>query len=109
MDGQLEHLAVKGCGTGVHQIYWCEHYDQESETTCLFVCNFRHEEWPDHEAVLLEARGARARICPRCLILITVHRHYHAMKVESIIPLMAEASQASQGTLDREDSIKIRK
>jgi hypothetical protein len=75
----------------------------------MFVCNFRHEELPDDYAVLLEAGGARAMICPRCLILIAVHRRYHRMRVESIIPLMAEASGAGQGTLNREAPIKLRK
>jgi len=79
------------------------------ETSTIFVCNFRHEEWPDYGMDLLEAPGARARICPRCLILITVHRYNHGMKVESIIPLMGELSRTGQGTLDREDPIKIRK
>jgi hypothetical protein len=75
----------------------------------MFVCNFRHEELPDDCAVPLEAASARATVCPRCLILMAVHRRYHRMKVESIIPLMAEASGSSQGTLVREGSIKLRK
>jgi len=75
----------------------------------MFVCSFRHEELPDDCAVPLEAGSARATVCPRCLILMVVHQRYHRMKVESIIPLIAEASGASQGTLVRENSINFRK
>ncbi len=57
----------------------------------LFVtCAFRHEETPDNNMVELEAKGRSARVCPRCLILITVHRRYHHMNLESLIPQMAD-------------------
>ncbi len=56
----------------------------------LVTCAFRHEEIPDYAIVEIDASGASTRICPRCLILITVHRRIHHMKLEKIIPEMAE-------------------
>ncbi len=56
----------------------------------LVTCAFRHEEIQDTASVEIDASGASARICSRCLILITVHRRIHHMKLEKIIPEMAD-------------------
>ena len=52
-------------------------------------CAFRHEKIPEPELIEIDAGGASARICPRCLILITVHRRLHHMRLEKIVPEMA--------------------
>ena len=54
------------------------------------VCAFGHEEIPEMLTVEIEAAGTSTRICPRCLILITVHRRVHHMDLERLIPRMAE-------------------
>jgi len=55
----------------------------------LVICAFRHEEIPDDVVVEIDASGASTRICHRCLILITVHRRIHHMRLEKLIPIMA--------------------
>ena len=52
-------------------------------------CAFRHEIIPELELIEIDAGGASAKICSRCLILITIHRRIHHMKIEKIIPKMA--------------------
>jgi hypothetical protein len=53
------------------------------------ACAFRHERIQEAELVEIDAGGASARICPQCLILITIHRRIHHMRLEKIIPEMA--------------------
>ncbi len=53
------------------------------------ACAFRHENIQETELVEIDAGGASARICPQCLILITIHRRIHHMRLEKIIPEMA--------------------
>ena len=52
-------------------------------------CAFRHEKILETELVEIDAGGASVRICPNCLILITVHRRLHHMRLEKIVPEMA--------------------
>ena len=54
------------------------------------TCNFRFEVRPDDEVVELEADHHTARVCTECLVLLTVHRRIHHMKVEKVIAMMAE-------------------
>ncbi len=54
------------------------------------VCAFGREEIPDTITTEIEIGGSSTRVCPRCLTLITVHRRYHHMDLERLIPRMAE-------------------
>ena len=56
----------------------------------MTVCAFRHEKIPEQNTVELDAGKAAAKVCTRCLILIMVHRRIHQMKLEQLIPKMAE-------------------
>ena len=52
------------------------------------TCAFRHEQEPDRSLVELDASGIEVRICSRCLVLITIHRRIHHMRLEQLIPEM---------------------
>jgi hypothetical protein len=39
---------------------------------------------------MLEAGHHTAHVCTDCLVLLTVHRRVHRMKVEKVIAVMAE-------------------
>ena len=54
------------------------------------TCNFRFEVRPEDEVVELQADHHTARVCAECLVLLTVHRRIHHMKVEKVIVEMAE-------------------
>jgi hypothetical protein len=54
------------------------------------TCNFRFEVRPEEEIVGLEADHHIAHVCVDCLVLLTVHRRIHHMKVERVIVEMAE-------------------
>lgn len=54
------------------------------------MCDFRFEERSEAEIVELEADHRTARVCEDCLVLLTVHRRIHHMKIEQIIVQMAE-------------------
>jgi len=54
------------------------------------ICAFGREEIPDMLTIVIEMGGISTRVCPRCLTLITVHRRYHHMDLERLIPRMAE-------------------
>ncbi len=56
----------------------------------LATCAFRHEQGSEQNLVELDAGSVSVRVCPRCLVLIVVHRRIHDMKVEKLIPEMAE-------------------
>ena len=54
------------------------------------TCNFRFEVRPEDEVVVLEADHHAVHVCVDCLVLLTVHRRIHHMKVEKVIVEMAE-------------------
>jgi len=54
------------------------------------TCSFRFEVRPEDEIVELESDGHTAMVCVDCLMLLTVHRRIHHMKVERVIVEMAE-------------------
>lgn len=56
----------------------------------LVTCAFRREEMPPEMAVRIEAGGRSAMVCQKCLELITVHRRYHHMNLEKLVPRMAD-------------------
>ncbi len=56
----------------------------------LVTCAFRHEKLQDSALIEIDANDTSARVCPQCLILITIHRKIHHMKLEKLIPKMAE-------------------
>ncbi len=55
----------------------------------FITCSFRHEELPEEVMVELEMEGNTTKVCPRCLVLIAIHRRYHHMKLEKLIPEMS--------------------
>ncbi len=59
-------------------------------STVTTVCNFRIEVRPDDDIVELQADHRTARVCSHCLVLLTVHRRIHHMKVENVIAQMDE-------------------
>ena len=54
------------------------------------TCDFNFEVRSDNEVVELESDHYVARVCERCLTLMTVHRRIHHMKIEKVIVQMAE-------------------
>ncbi len=52
------------------------------------ICGFGGEEIPERLTIEIEIEGSSTRVCPRCLTLITVHRRYHHMDLERLIPRM---------------------
>ena len=54
------------------------------------TCNFRFEVRPDDQIVELVAEHHVVHVCRECLVLLTVHRRIHHMKVEKVIVEMAE-------------------
>lgn len=60
------------------------------ESTLAMTCSFRFEVRPEDEIVELEASHHTAHICTDCLVLLTVHRRIHHMRVERVIVEMAE-------------------
>ena len=54
------------------------------------TCGFRFEVRRDDEVVELQADHHTAHVCANCLVLLTVHRRVHRMKVEKVIAEMAE-------------------
>jgi hypothetical protein len=55
------------------------------------TCSFRFEVRPEDQVVELEdAHHHTALVCMECLVLLTVHRRVHRMKVEQVIAEMAE-------------------
>jgi hypothetical protein len=54
------------------------------------ICGFRFEVRPEDEIVELQAEHQPAHVCRECLVLLTVHRRVHHMKVEKVIVEMAE-------------------
>ena len=53
------------------------------------TCSFRFEVRREAEVVELVADHRTARVCESCLVLLTVHRRVHRMKVEKVIAEMA--------------------
>ncbi len=53
------------------------------------TCSFRFEVRREDEVVELQADHHTARVCMNCLVLLTVHRRVHRMKVEKVIAEMA--------------------
>ena len=56
----------------------------------VVTCGFRFEVRREDEVVELRADHHTARVCESCLVLLTVHRRVHHMKVEKVIAEMAE-------------------
>ena len=56
----------------------------------VVTCGFRFEVRSEDDIVELEAGHHTARVCSHCLVLLTVHRRVHHMKVEKVIAEMAE-------------------
>ncbi len=54
------------------------------------TCDFRFEVRPEDQIVELVAEHHTAHVCSECLVLLTVHRRLHHMKVEKVIVEMAE-------------------
>jgi len=54
------------------------------------TCGFRFEVRPEDEIVELQADHHTVHVCVDCLVLLTVHRRIHHMKVEKVIVEMAE-------------------
>lgn len=54
------------------------------------TCQFRFEARPERETVELDADHHKAVVCEHCLILLTVHRRIHEMKIEQVIVKMSE-------------------
>ena len=59
------------------------------ESAVAVTCNFRFEVRREDEVVELQADHHSARVCESCLVLLTVHRRVHHMKVEKVIAAMA--------------------
>ena len=55
--------------------------------TCGFRFEVRDE---DHVVELVDEHRHSALVCMECLVLMTVHRRIHHMKVEKVIAEMAE-------------------
>ena len=53
------------------------------------TCGFRFEVRPEDDIVELQADHHTAHVCSSCLVLLTVHRRVHRMKVEKVIAEMA--------------------
>ncbi len=60
------------------------------ESALAVTCGFRFEVTAEDEVVELEAEHHTARVCLDCLVLLTVHRRIHRMKVEKVIVEMSE-------------------
>jgi hypothetical protein len=56
----------------------------------VVTCGFRFEVRPEAEVVELQAEHHAVYVCRECLVLLTVHRRIHHMKVEKVIVEMAE-------------------
>ena len=55
------------------------------------TCGFRFEVRPEDDVVeLVDEHHHSARVCTHCLVLLTVHRRVHHMKVEQVIAEMAK-------------------
>ena len=54
------------------------------------TCGFRFEVRPEAEVVELQAEHHAVHVCRECLVLLTVHRRIHHMKVEKVIVEVAE-------------------
>ncbi len=54
------------------------------------ICGFRFEVRPETEVVELQADHRTVHVCRECLVLLTVHRRIHHMKVEKVIVEVAE-------------------
>ena len=64
-------------------------YQGEDASGLAVTCSFRFEVRPEDEVVELVADHHSARVCESCLVLLTVHRRVHHMKVEKVIAEMA--------------------
>ena len=57
----------------------------------VVTCGFRFEARSEDQVVeLIDEHHHSARVCMECLVLLTVHRRIHHMKVESVIAEMAK-------------------
>jgi hypothetical protein len=55
------------------------------------TCSFRFEVRPEDQVVeLVDEHRHSALVCMDCLVLLTVHRRVHRMKVEKVTAEMAE-------------------
>jgi len=55
------------------------------------TCSFRFETRTEDQVVeLMDEHRHTAMVCRDCLVLLTVHRRVHHMKVENVIAEMAE-------------------
>jgi hypothetical protein len=55
------------------------------------TCSFRFESRREDQVVeLVDGHSHSARVCLECLVLLTVHRRVHHMRVEQVIAEMAE-------------------
>ena len=55
----------------------------------VVTCSFRFEVRREDEVIELQSDHHTARVCESCLVLLTVHRRVHRMKVEKVIAEMA--------------------
>jgi hypothetical protein len=57
----------------------------------VVICSFRFETRSEDQVVeLMDEHRHSALVCRECLVLLTVHRRVHHMKVEKVIAEMAE-------------------
>ena len=61
------------------------------ESVLAVTCGFRFEVRSEDEVVELQAEHHATHVCRECLVLLTVHRRIHHMKVEKVIVEMAES------------------
>jgi hypothetical protein len=55
------------------------------------TCSFRFETRREDQVVeLVDGHSHSALVCLECLVLLTVHRRVHRMRVEKVIAEMAE-------------------
>ena len=62
----------------------------------VVTCGFRFETRREDQVVeLVDEHHHSAMVCMECLVLLTVHRRVHHMKVEKVIAEMAERELVS--------------
>jgi hypothetical protein len=52
----------------------------------IATCAFRREHVAVESLIRIEAAGYSATICENCLTILIVHRRYHHLNLEKLIP-----------------------
>jgi hypothetical protein len=72
--------------------------EEDGVRVLVVTCSFRFEVRSEDQVVELEdAHHHTALVCLECLVLLTVHRRVHRMKVEQVIAEMAELGPVAAG------------